>query len=391
VEVDHSRSRRLFWVGNFLYWLSLYFFVPILPVYAQGMGASLSLVGVMLSAYGVMQLLLRIPTGIASDALGARKPFVLVGIALSAVGAIGFIWAPSPWFLVAARGITGMAACGWVAITVMYSGYYKPSQAARAMSSMGISNGLGQAVATYAGGVAAQWFGWRAPFALSIVTALAGIACMSLCHEPRAKARATVPITWRRLWRVGTGRTLLLVSGISAINTYATFTTVFGFIPVFAKDIGASKADLGFLTGASLITFVAAQPLAARMTERIGFRPTVVIGLVISGLLTLVTPLAVTFPVLAALQIVIGIGRGLLNVSMMSLAILSVDQRERATAMGVYQAIYSIGMFVGPLVGGVMGEHAGLGIVFVTTGLFSLGAAVVAQLYLRSHYEGQLV
>ncbi|HET7769654.1 MAG TPA: MFS transporter, partial [Chloroflexota bacterium] len=75
--------RALFQAGNFLFWVSLYFYVPILPVYAQGMGASLSIVGVMLSAYGVMQLLLRIPTGLASDALGSRKPFVVLGVVLT--------------------------------------------------------------------------------------------------------------------------------------------------------------------------------------------------------------------------------------------------------------------------------------------------------------------
>src|SRR6266508_903388 len=88
----HRRSRLLFQGGNFLFWLSLYFYVPILSVYAQSMGASLALVGVMLSAYGVMQLLLRIPTGVASDALRRRKPFVLAGVALTAAGALGFLW-----------------------------------------------------------------------------------------------------------------------------------------------------------------------------------------------------------------------------------------------------------------------------------------------------------
>lgn len=380
------RGRLLFQVGNFLYWVSLYFYVPILSVYAQGMGAPLSLVGVMLSAYGVMQLLLRIPTGMASDALGRRKPFVLVGVALTVAGALGFIWAPTPWFLVVARAITGVAACGWVAITVMYSGYYPPAQAARAIAAMGLTNGLGQVVATYAGGLAAEAYGWRAPFVLSIVTGLAGLICMALCREPRAAGRAAQPLTWRRLWQVGTSRTLLLVSTLSALNTYVTFTTIFGFIPVYAKELGASRAELGLLTAISLIPFTLAQPLAARLTERAGFRTTVVAGLALSGLMTLATPLAASFPVLTALQVVAGLGRGLLGVSLMSLAILSVDQRERATAMGVYQAVYSIGMFLGPLVAGFIGQQAGLGAVFVTTGLLSLGAALAGQLTLRQRY-----
>ena len=73
------RSTRFFLLGIVLYWMGLYVYVPILPVYAQSMGASLSLVGLIVASYGVVQLLLRIPLGVASDWLGRRKPFVLAG------------------------------------------------------------------------------------------------------------------------------------------------------------------------------------------------------------------------------------------------------------------------------------------------------------------------
>ena len=381
--------RALFQAGNFLFWVSLYFYVPILPVYAQGMGASLSIVGVMLSAYGVMQLLLRIPTGLASDALGSRKPFVVLGVVLTVLGALVFIWAPSPSFLVVARAITGLAACGWVAITVMYAAYYPPGQAARAIAGMGITNGLGQVIATYTGGVAADQFGWHAPFWMAAVTGTLGTALMLACREVKGPSRAGAggALTLRRMWEVGTSRTLLIVSTLSSLNTYATFTTIFGFVPVFARDLGATRGELGLLTAVSLIPFTLAQPLAARMTERFGFRLTVFTGLALSGVMTLLTPLAGNFVALVALQLVAGFGRGLLGVALMSLAILSVDQRERATAMGVYQAVYAIGMFLGPLVGGVIGEHAGLGAVFITTGFVSIAAAAGAQIFLLPRYE----
>ena len=63
-----------------------------------------------------------------------------------------------------------------------------------------------------------------------------------------------------------------------------------------------------------------------------------------------------------------------------------MHQRERATAIGVYQAVHAIGMFLGPLVGGVIGERAGLPAVFITTGLVTLGAATAAHLMLKPRY-----
>jgi MFS family permease len=375
---QRGRGRGLFQAGNFLYWLSLYFYVPILAVYATGMGASLSLVGVMLSAYGVMQLALRIPLGIASDVLGRRKPFVIAGPALAAIGAAGFLLAPAPGFLVASRAVTGLAACAWVAITVMYSGYYPPAEAARAIGAMGLTNGLGQVIATYTGGVAAGAYGWPAPFLLSVVTGVAGMGLMALCPEPRAARRAAVPVSWERLWSIGTSRGLLTVSLLAAMNSYLNFSTVFGFTPVYAKAIGATPTELGLLTAVSLVPFALAQPLNAPAARRLGFVTTVGGGLALSGAMIAVVPLTHAFPALVATQVVGGVGRGFLSASLMSLAILAVDQRERATAMGVYQAIYSIGMFLGPLSSGFIGQRFGLGPVFVSSGLLSVGAAVVA-------------
>jgi MFS family permease len=383
----------LFQAGNFLYWMALYFYVPILPVYAQGIGAPLTVVGIMLSAYGVMQLLLRIPVGVASDLAGRRKPFVLAGLALAAAGALGFIWAPSPWLLVAARATTGLAACAWVAITVMYSGYYPAAMAASAIGMMGLTNGLGQVIATWSGGWAAGTYGWQTPFFLSAVAGVAGMGLMAACREAqprRGGARAAAPMSWARLWSVGTSPALLLVSGLSAINTYATFTTVFGFIPVYAKDLGATSADLGVLAALSLIPFTLVQPLTARVTRAIGFPATVTAGFVLSGAMTLLVPLASAFGPLVATQFAGGAGRGLLGASLMSLAIVAVEQRERATAMGVYQAVYSFGMFLGPLIGGVIGERLGLPIVFASTGVLSIAAGFLAWPALVRTMQGQV-
>ena len=70
----------LFCIATFFYWTALYLYVPVLPVYAQSLGANLSMVGVIISSYGIAQLLLRIPIGVWTDALGRRKPWVAVGI-----------------------------------------------------------------------------------------------------------------------------------------------------------------------------------------------------------------------------------------------------------------------------------------------------------------------
>lgn len=376
----------LFQAGNLCFWLSLYYYVPTLPNYARDLGAPLTVVGTMLSAYGVVQLLLRIPTGVASDWWGRRKPVFIGGLVASLAGALAFIYAPNPWMLVGARALTGLAACAWVGITVMYAGYFPSHQSTRAIGWLNLTNAGGQVIATWSGGQLAEAFGAIAPFVASAVTATIGLGVVAMCPEPvRARPNpSSGAISAARLWKTATAPALIGVSLLSAIQNYASFSTVFGFTPVYAKELGATSSDLGTLTALSLIPFAIAQPLTAGLNSRFGSRTVVVVGLLLIGLTAIATPACTSLAALLAVQVIAGFGRGVTGTSLMGLSIRHVSSEERATAMGVYQAVYAIGMFLGPLVGGAVGEEFGLGAIFTTTGALQLGATVVAWQILNS-------
>jgi len=60
-------------IAIFFFWSALYLYVPILPVYTESLGASLSMVGAVVAAYAIPQILFRIPIGIFFDAISQRK------------------------------------------------------------------------------------------------------------------------------------------------------------------------------------------------------------------------------------------------------------------------------------------------------------------------------
>ena len=117
-------SIALFCLGTFLFWSSLYVYVPVLSVYAQSLGAPLSLVGLVVGMYGAIQLVVRVPIGFLSDRLGRRKPFILFGMVACGLGCLGLAFSPSPWFLVLSRGVLGLGAATWVAFSVLFASYY---------------------------------------------------------------------------------------------------------------------------------------------------------------------------------------------------------------------------------------------------------------------------
>ena len=115
----------------FLFWASLYTYVPTLPTYARSLGATEMQIGWILSSYGLTQLLFRLPLGLLSDRLRRKKVFALLGTLLVAASGLGLAVARSPGALFAFRALSGCAATTWVTITVLYNSHFSIEQAAR--------------------------------------------------------------------------------------------------------------------------------------------------------------------------------------------------------------------------------------------------------------------
>ena len=92
----------------------------------------------------------------------------------------------------------------------------------------------------------------------------------------------------------------------------------------------------------------------------------------------LIVPLINNIPLLAVAQGVSGFGRGLVYPLLMGLSIREISGEDRATAMGVFQAVYAIGMFLGPTTAGAVADAVGLSGAFIVAGTVSLIAAAAA-------------
>ena len=178
-------------VATYFFWISLYLYVPVLPLHAQELGANLEMVGIIIASYAIGQLLLRIPIGVGSDIVG-RKPFAVAALVLSALGAVWLALSPDPWSLFAARTLTGIAAAGWVAISVLFASYYPAGNTTRAMAVIMSVNTLSLVTATFVGGIVAQYFGNLSTFYGAAGIGFAGGASSSLCTRTPQSGRHSI-------------------------------------------------------------------------------------------------------------------------------------------------------------------------------------------------------
>lgn len=374
----HRRSILLFCAATFFYWTALYLYVPILPVYAQSLGASLSMVGIIIASYALPQFLLRIPIGVWSDALGRRKPFVAGGIVMASVGALGLGLAPNPWSLSLARVATGLGAATWVTFTVYLASYYHQEDTGRAIGIINFVNGAAVVVATSVGGAVAEVWGFKFTFIGATLLGIVALVTLLFAREPRIRQAETA--SWRSFTRVSTHPLLLTVASMGILLYFANSASVFGFIPVYGAKIGASSADLGIITMLAVGSSAVASLAAVHMAERWGNRFTIVLGSILMSMALLAVPFIHSVYLLKAVQIANGLGKGILATTLMALSIRAVAPQQQATAMGVYQAIYAGGMLLGPLVSGFLADSQGLATVFYLSASLCLVIAGIACL-----------
>jgi MFS family permease len=177
---------------------------------------------------------------------------------------------------------------------------------------------------------------------------------------------------------------LLVASFLAVLTQFANWAGLFGFVPVYAAQIGASKADLGILTTLALASSAVASLAVVGLINWLGNSVTIFFASILTGFSIAGVPFVQDVPLLQGLMVLNGLGRGLTMTAFMILSVQAVEPQNRATAMGVYQAAYAIGMVSGPMVSGVLADSVGLTSVFyVSAALCGLMAALAFLPVLR--------
>ena len=371
--------RALAIAAHVLFWMSLYVYVPVLPTYARDLGASLGMVGLVVGAYGLTQLLLRIPIGVWSDRVARRKPFLIGGMLANAAGAAALALSPGAWLLVVGRAVTGLGASTFVIASVHLAEFFPSRMVARAT---GIAVGLSaasQVVIMLIGGAVAEAGTVATTFWVAVGLGLAGVVVL-LPLPDHARAPQGQPPRVQALARAGTQRSTLVAAALAALLQYAQFGLTFAFVPLWADSLGASNFDLGLLGTVAVTANGIGALVLVVAGARLNGRLAAVFGFLLTAISSLLIPILPNLAVLTLVQGIGGFGRGLVFPALMAHSIERAAPAERATAMGVFQGVYALGMFLGPVSAGVLGEWLGLDRVFLLIGaLMVLGALAAAR------------
>ena len=366
-----------------LYWISLYLYVPTLPVYAEDRIGNLEMVGVVLSMYGLWQAVVRLPLGIVADWVGRRKPFILLGFALSALGAWMMATSDSYLGLLLGRGVTGLSAAAWVPLAVLFAGLFPPKDAVRAAGLLSLVNLGSRIFATSINGKLNDWGGYSLAFFLAMgVAAAAALVTLPVHEKPRAPRPPSLKTTGALIVRSD----VLLPAVLAAVGQYIAWASVFGFVPILARNLGASDTVVSMMVSLNLLVSMGGNLITTTFGKRIGNVRLVYASYAMMAVGMGVAAVAGSLWVVILAQAFIGLGGGIGSPITMGLSIEKVDDESRATAMGLHQAVYAIGMFAGPWLSGILADSMGIQPMF---GVTAAAGLVLSLLMTRVMEKGR--
>ena len=371
---DVKSKRRLLGIITVLFWFAQYIYIPFLTPYLLSLSITATVVGVVVGAYGVTQLVLRIPLGIIIDIIKNHKIFIFMGVFLAGISSIAILFFDSPIMLFVANALSGVASSTWISFTILYSSYYDKSQSTKAIGLINALQNVGILAAFLVGGAVFEQFGIHALFVLSFVFGMVG-CILSLFIKPEPAGRTNV--TASSLAKVMKDKRLLIVSLLGAFVWFLMFGTVYSFTTSTAKELGATGLQLGLIYVLfSIMNIIGSYFVSTNAASKLGEKNNIALGFLLLAVYCAGVAVAPEIILFFPLQIVGGFGAGVLTSALMAIAIRGFEADKKSTAMGFYQSIYSLGITFGPIVMGILVDHTSKIFSFLFMAIIALACSV---------------
>lgn len=333
---------------------------PVLPAYAQSLGASATLVGLLLASFGVTRLFVSMPASWLAGRVGHRRllvgsPLITAPAAALCAAAGGF------WVLALFCIVEGAAAAVYVTIgtaSIVADGDEK--RRGRSLAIYQMAGLFGASVGPAVGGVVADQAGPRAPFLIYAV-----LAAFVAWWVYRRLDRDPFPIPAQPIQKqssVGRSAWRLLVSPSLVTLWLVGFALVFGrvgaqltAVPLLgAWRLGLSPGEIGIALSLGGFTALAAFYPGGWLADRYGRKTLVVLsGLGMAAALAVFASSG-DYPGFVVAAMLLGAGSGLAGPAPSAYLADVVPATERTIAVGLYRTLGDAGAALAPpLLGGL--------------------------------------
>ncbi len=362
--------------------------VPLLPIYADQMGASALEIGFINAGFSLM-ILISLPfMGRLSDRFG-RKKFLLTGLSTLTVASLAFIWAQNPTQLILVRIFQGIGASMHLPIAQAYLGDITPKgEEGKWMGHFSAILFSSMSIGPLFGGALTDLFNINTTFLVMSALCFIGLIA-TLIFLPEVKERVV---------SLGNGsafeglRKSRIMKGVFAFRMTIGFSMacIMTFLPIFGSEkLGLSVFLIGVLI-ASRTPLALLQSYTGMLADKYSRRGLVVTGSIGAMIFIALMPLAGGFWLLLVLHAFVAIGTAFA----MPAATAYVVEEGRVFGMGASMALFmmamQIGNGVGPIVLGGIADFMGIESSFYAAGIMLL-IGIAAFIWFSRGYKPRVV
>lgn len=354
------------------------------PYVVKDLGLSNTQVGALGSGLSLTWALGAFLIGLWSDAVGRRKPFLLAFMVIFSFCSVLSGLAAGFGTLLASRVVMGAVEGPFLPICLAIIAAAS-AQSRRGLNVGIVQNFFGSLIGTAIAPIVLVWiadhYGWRSAFYLAAIPGLVlALLVWRFIREPalpaRAEGAARQPLELGML----VNRNIAVCSILSCLMVGSL---VIGsiFLPLFfTGPRGWEPKTMSFVMAVLGLTPGLGGVLVSWVSDRVGRKPPMIFGCFLAA----ICPFAAlwfggSIPALAAIMFVSWLGIGVFPLFMGLVPAETMGQAKAATAMGLVVGIGEIsGGFLGPLIGGKLGDLYGLQAPLLIQGALAIIAGFVA-------------
>jgi len=347
--------------------LGLFLILPVFALFAETLpGATPLLTGVAIGIYGLTQALLQIPFGMLSDRIG-RKPVILGGLLLFALGSAVAAYASTIEWIIVGRALQGSGAIA-AAVMALAADLTREEIRTRVMAVIGMTIGVSFMLAMIAGPALDAWFGVSGIFWITAGLAMLGMALIAWVVPTPQNSHVhrdaePVPALFASVLR----NTELLRLDWGIFSLHLVLTALFLGVPLQLRAVGIAPGDHALVYLPIMLVAIVGMVPFIILAEKGGRMKQVFLGAIAALALAQVLLWrygAAFWPLLAGVALFF-LAFNLLEAMLPSMVSKTSPADAKGTAMGVYTTSQFAGAFLGGVLGGWVHQQGGVMAVFL--------------------------
>jgi len=361
----------ILFVVMFLVMVGFGIIIPVLPFYAEEIGANPTELGLLMAVYSLMQLIFAPMWGQVSDRIG-RKPVMMIGIAGLAVSF--FIQAISTelWMLFAARVLGGILSAANMPTAMAYvADITTEENRGKGMGIVGAATGLGFVFGPAIGGIFSK-ISLSTPFYLASGSSFITLMLVFILLKESKLKNSQSSKEKTSIWKAFNGAiSILFVVQLLISLSLSGLEATFAYFA--AKKAGLDSIQLGYIF--MIMGFGSAMVqggLVGKMTKKYGESSVILGGMIVSAVGFCLILLVHNFTTAAIYLTIFGLGNGVIRPSVSSL-LTKTSTAGHGSSTGLLSSFDSLGRIIGPPLGGWLFSMA-VGLPYISGAIITIVA-----------------